>query len=165
MEPQVKSNKSVGIIIGVIVVLAVIIATVMFGKKSPEVAPATDQTSSLPPADTTSKIPPTDTTKHSTSVYKDGTYSATGSYMSPGGPDKVGVTLTLKNDIITDLTFTPMPGDQKSEDFQNWFASGIKAFAVGKNISTLNVGKVSGSSLTGKGFNDALAQIKAQAKA
>ena len=167
MEPQKKSSKAVGIVIGIIVVVAIVLVTILSSKKAPAVAPATDQTSSdttttsqLPPADTT-----TTTTTTSASVYKDGTYSATGSYQSPGGQDQIAVTLTLKNDIITDVTATPEPGDHTSARYQNMFISGYKQYVVGQNIASVHLTKVSGSSLTPAGFDNALAQIEAQAKA
>ncbi len=97
-------------------------------------------------------------------TYKNGTYSADGSYDSPGGPDSIGVTLTLQNDIVTNVSVTPNPGDRTSARYQNAFISGYKQYVIGKNISGLNLGKVSGSSLTPIGFNNALTQIKAQAK-
>ncbi len=168
MEPQKKSSKAVGIVIGIIVVIAIVLVTILSSKKAPAVAPATDQTSSdttttsqLPPADTTT----TTTTTTSASVYKDGTYSATGSYQSPGGQDQIAVTLTLKNDIITDVTATPEPGDHTSARYQNMFISGYKQYVVGQNIASVHLTKVSGSSLTPAGFDNALAQIEAQAKA
>ena len=99
------------------------------------------------------------------SVYKDGSYTATGSYMSPGGQDQIGVTLTLANDIITDVSINPQAGDRTSSRYMARFASGYKQYVVGKNIADVNLTNVSGSSLTPIGFNDALNQIKAQAKA
>lgn len=51
-----------------------------------------------------------------------------------------------------------------AKKFQEDFAGGIKAVVVGKNLDELNVSKVSGSSLTGAGFNQALEAIKTQAK-
>jgi len=106
-----------------------------------------------------------DKPKNSASIYKNGTYSATGSYMSPGGEDQIAVTLTLKNDIVTSVSATPEAGDRMSARFQNMFISGYQQYVIGKNISSLNLTKVSGSSLTPKGFDSALAQIKSQAKA
>ena len=108
-----------------------------------------------------------DTTKKTivASLYKDGTYTATGSYMSPGGEDQIGVTLTVKNDIVTAVSVNPMAGDNMSARYQQMFVSGYKTYVIGKNLSTLNVGKVSRSSLTPRGFNDAVAQIRTQAKA
>lgn len=111
--------------------------------------------------------PPADIPKKtaSVSVYNDGSYSATGSYMSPGGEDQIAVTLTLANDIITNVSVAPEPGDRTSQKYQNKFLSGYRQFVIGKNIDSVNLTKVSGSSLTPKGFDDALAQIKSQAKA
>lgn len=116
---------------------------------------------------TTSTTTAVDTTKKTivASLYKDGTYTATGSYMSPGGEDQIGVTLTVKNDIVTAVSVNPMAGDNMSARYQQMFVSGYKTYVIGKNLSTLNVGKVSRSSLTPRGFNDAVAQIRTQAKA
>lgn len=165
--PVKKSNKKVGIALGVIIILAAIFITFAGNKNQPAVT--TDQT----PVDTSGNSASSETTNPAalppsntqSSVYKDGTYTAIGSYLSPGGPDKISVTLTLKNDIVTDVTATAMPGDRESAQYQNKFLSGYKAQVVGQNIATLHLTKVSGSSLTPKGFNDAVAQIQVQAKA
>jgi uncharacterized protein with FMN-binding domain len=124
------------------------------------VSSATDSTPS-PQVPVVQAIPP----KKATSQYKDGTYTATGTYDSPGGLDNVGVTLTLKNDAITSVSFTPMAHDGTSARYQTMFAGGFQSLVLGKNIARVHLDTVSGSSLTGGGFNDALAKIKAQAKA
>ena len=38
------------------------------------------------------------------STYRDGTYSAVGDYFSPGGAEQIGVTLTLKDDVIVEAS-------------------------------------------------------------
>ncbi len=95
--------------------------------------------------------------------YRDGTYAAEGGYVSPGGEQLVAVELTLKGDIVTAVTVTPEGKDPQSRLFQEKFAGGIAEAVVGKDIDTLNVTRVAGSSLTSGGFNDALAAIKADA--
>lgn len=97
------------------------------------------------------------------SSYKDGTYEAEGDYVSPGGPEQVGLKLTLKDGVVTDSTFTPMAERPMSVNFQGQFAEGYKEFVVGKRLDEINITKVSGSSLTPQGFHDALAKIKAEA--
>jgi hypothetical protein len=121
--------------------------------------------SSVPPVKSTT-VPVVDTTKNSASTYayKNGTYTAVGSYMSPGGLDKIGVTLTINNGLVTDSSVQLMPGDNTSAKYEQIFADNYKQYVIGQNIATLNVGKVSRSSLTPKGFNDALNNIRAQAK-
>lgn len=153
--PHNSKTKIVSISVGVLVVIAIIF--MVFDKKAPEANVAITET--------TNNVTPIDTTKSSVVLYKDGTYSATGSYMSPGGPDKVGVKLTLVGGVISDITVTPIAGDKVSEKFQAQFMSGYKTLVLGKKIDGLKLDKVSGSSLTPIGFNDALEQIKAQAKA
>ena len=120
------------------------------------------------PADTTQgATSPAVMTGSSTSVkkYKDGTYSATGNYNSPGGAETIGVMIVLKNGIIVDSTVTPMAFRPASKMIQADFTANYKQFVTGKNIDEVNLDKVSGSSLTPIGFNDALTQVKAQAKA
>ncbi len=98
-------------------------------------------------------------------IYTDGTYSAIGNYNSPGGAETIGVSLVLKDDIITSATVTAQATRPQSKMFQDMFIGAFASQVVGKNIADLNLSKISGSSLTPKGFNDAVAKIKAQAKA
>ncbi|MFJ4027633.1 hypothetical protein ACIPWF_03195 [Paenarthrobacter sp. NPDC089989] len=98
------------------------------------------------------------------STYKDGTYSADGTYTSPNGQETVGVELTLAGDKVSAVNITTHPSNPNTRKFQGEFASGIAAQIVGKDIDELNVSKVAGSSLTSGGFNDAVQQIKSQAK-
>ena len=170
MEPTHQGNKKLGLTIAALAVLVLAAVTIFTNKKSdtatvvqPDQQPVTDTTT---PTVTPTTTPVADKpTKTTASIYKDGTYSATGVYVSPGGGDQIGVTLTLKNDIITDISVTPKPGDNTSARFESIFAANYKPMVLGKNIATVQLSKVSGSSLTSRGFNDALNQIKAQAKA
>jgi hypothetical protein len=175
MEPtqSVRSKKKLGVGIAVVVAIVIIALVISRSKKDSSVATVTTTptdttttTSTVPSSDTSNTIhstPPVDTTKKN--AYKDGTYAAVGSYMSPGGLDKLGVTLTLKSDRVTEVSLDMQPGDRTSDRYQNIFAANYKQYVIGKDISTLNLNKVSSSSLTPKGFNDAVAQIKLQAKA
>lgn len=96
---------------------------------------------------------------------KDGTYSATGDYQSPGGPAAIAVTVTLKSGTITAVQVAPKADDATARQYESQFASGIDAVAVGKPIADLQVGAVSGSSLTSQGFEKALATIRSKAGA
>lgn len=98
------------------------------------------------------------------SAYKDGTYSADGNYVSPNGTETVGVELTLAAGKVTDVQITTHPSNPNTRKFQGEFAGGIAGQIVGKDIDGLNVSKVAGSSLTSGGFNDAVEQIKSEAK-
>ena len=98
-------------------------------------------------------------------VYDDGPYSASGEYQSPNGGESIIVELTLEGDIVTNVTVQTNANNPTTERFQGLFAGGIAAEVVGKDIDTLNVTRVAGSSLTSGGFRDALEQIKADALA
>ncbi|KND47678.1 MAG: FMN-binding protein [Parcubacteria bacterium C7867-006] len=112
--------------------------------------------------DTTGTVP---TVQTPTLLYKDGSYSATGSYISPGGSESIAVTLTLKDDVVTSANVISQATRKESKEWQAKFISGVNAQVVGKKVDDIALTKVSGSSLTPKGFMDALNQIEAQAKA
>ncbi len=101
----------------------------------------------------------------SASAYKDGTYTTTASYSSPGGTEKITVSLTLKDDKVVASNVTTTPADHDSRYYQQQFIDNYKSVVIGKDISSLQLGRIAGSSLTPIGFNTAVKQIKAQAKA
>jgi uncharacterized protein with FMN-binding domain len=103
------------------------------------------------------------TTTSNATNFKDGTYSAPGTYTSPGGEEQISVTLTLAKNLITAMKVTTVKADPTATGYEKMFEGGISAVTVGKNLNTLNVGVVAGSSLTSQGFNKALATIKADA--
>ena len=97
--------------------------------------------------------------------YADGTYTATGSYESPAGPETVGVSITLEDGMVMGVEVTPEATNPASQKFQTQFASGVADVVMGKPIEGLTVDTVSGSSLTPEGFNAALVEIAADAHA
>lgn len=123
------------------------------GEKTPQPSP----TSVTPPAPTT----PVATTPAST--YADGIYTKTATYRSPGGTQSVTVTFTLANDVITDSKFFAQSTNNTCQRYMDKFASGYSALVVGKDIDAVNLTVVNGSSLTPKGFMDAVAAIKGDA--
>lgn len=155
-----KTNKTGLAIAAVVVVLVVILAVVKFTGKKNDSPAVTDTSTDTPTTNQTSEQPsPTNT-----GTYKDGTYTATGHYPSPGGPETIKITLTLKGGAVTDATAVPQAERPISKNFQNIFAQNFKTQVVGVNIQNLKLDKVSGSSLTPKGFNEAVEQIKTQAQ-
>jgi hypothetical protein len=96
----------------------------------------------------------------SSAAYENGQYTAEGSYVSPGGPESVTVTLTLENNTVTDLEVTGSGGTPNAKKYQGEFIENIDEIVVGKNIDELDVSRVAGSSLTSGGFNEALKQIR-----
>ena len=98
--------------------------------------------------------------------YKAGSYGATGTYQSPAGAEELGVTLTIDQaGVITDAKSQVMATNPASKKWQGIFANGVSTEVVGKSIDQVSLNIVSGSSLTPKGFMDALEKIKVQAMA
>jgi len=109
---------------------------------------------------------PADSDAAVTGPYEDGTYDATADYQSPNGTETIKVTLTLEDDIVTDVE---VEGKSKNpspevEQHQGEFEDGIADVVVGKNIDDLDVHRVGGSSLTSSGFNEAVERIKVKAQ-
>lgn len=97
--------------------------------------------------------------------YTDGTYTAEGTYSTPESVETITVTVTLKDDKVTEVEVTGDPQKAESRQYQSQFIGGISAEVVGKDIDQISVSRVAGSSLTSSGFNAAIAEIKQQAAA
>lgn len=109
--------------------------------------------------------PPVNTTSTGTpATYKDGSYTAVGNYLSPGGAETVGLTLVLKDGVVIDASLEVQATRPISKQMQEIVVANFKPLVIGKKIDEVKLSKVSGSSLTPKGFNDAVVKIKAQAK-
>lgn len=152
MENQ-NSNNWIKII-GVLLVLGAIAYGVFYFKKN-------DENVALTPLPAPPASPPTAIIRK----YKNGMYSATGNYTSPAQKEEVGVELVIKDDVITSAKFTEHPSNPTTATMQKKFKDGFETFVVGKNVDEINLTVVNGSSLTPKGFMDALNKIKTEAKA
>jgi uncharacterized protein with FMN-binding domain len=151
-------TKSKGLIaIAVIVVLTVGIFAYQKSKK--------EEISESAPQNKTILITPTIIKEfNQNQKYKNGTYTAEGNYISPGGDEQILVKLTLKDEVIKDSQVESKAVRPSSKKFQKIFIENYKQFVIGKKIDEIKLDKVSGSSLTPKGFNDALEKIKKEAK-
>jgi len=160
--PSKKNNNAVFGLFFVIIVVVIIAGTTMYETKNKQTHASTvDGITSVQP----SPQPSPAISSLNKSFYKDGTYSADGSYTTHAATESIGVKLTLKNDVITDVSLTEEPTDDISRMHQDDFAANYKQFVIGKKIASVHLDKISMSSLTPIGFNDALQKIEAQAKA
>jgi len=160
-------NKQIIATLAVLVVVAlIVIGTKVYNSGSEDTVAntASSQTgSSTTSSDTSSAV--STTSSDSSTTYKDGTYSATGTYSSPGGSQQIGVSITISNGTVTATTATDKATDRDSREFQDDFIASYKSLVVGKSLDSISLSRVSGSSLTSQGFNNAITQIKEQAKA
>ena len=163
MESGRPRNKhKLGAVIGLIVIVASIAVGGIAAGKHKTVSATTTVTVASPTA-TTSATTQTSASA-TTSEYKDGTYTATGTYDSPGGTEAIKVTVTLADDKVTATSATAGATDPQSQEYQADFISGYKSLVVGKSLDSVHLSKVSGSSLTSTGFNSALSSIKLSAR-
>lgn len=163
-QPSKKRRRIVSTLAVLAVVLLIVIATSLSTKKKMTVHTVANNMTTNTNTASTSKTTTTATTNTHTSGYHDGSYTATGSYDSPGGTEQLTVEVTLQNGVITATSAQPGASDPESAMFQSQFISGYKQLVLGKNIADIQLSRVSGSSLTSQGFNDALEQIQKQAQ-
>lgn len=105
-----------------------------------------------------------DQTTHNANAYTDGTYTATGEYNTPDGLEEIAVTVTLVDDVVTDVAVDDSKVySREAQEYTARFISGVDRLVVGKRIDNVALSRVSGSSLTSAGFNEALASIKHEA--
>ncbi len=174
MQPDVryKSNiKLITTVISIIVVAGVVLLADHLKAKKINTVSSSSQIASVPVSQPTATIDnsPSASSNNSspatTSTYKDGTYNASSDYYVPHGNENIKVSLTLKNGVITNTSITNSEGNDDSARFQEDFASVYKQYVVGKSITGLKLGAISGASDTVQGFNDAVNQIITKAQA
>lgn len=175
MDDQPQGNKRILItFLAVTIIAVVVIAGVMMAqsdKKADETADTTDTVTTSSSEGTVESVAPSTTSEATTdttagsSAYKDGEYTATGSYSSPGGTERITISVTLDDGVVTATSATSGATDRDSKEYQSQFIANYKTSVVGKAIESISLNRVSGSSLTSQGFNAALDKIKTQAKA
>ncbi len=158
MQPAKKVNPAIATLI--VIVLVAIVTTVVIIVNQPKESETSD-TTQTEVAQTEGQ---TESSTNEAAAYKDGTYTETGSYISPGGRESIEVTLIIANDIVTSASVTANAASSESKEHQDDFISGYKSLVVGKDIDEVKLSRVAGSSLTSNGFNSALELIKADAQ-
>ncbi len=162
-QPEKNNNLAIGlVVIGLVAALA--IGGYVYSSNQSKTTD-TAQVSTAPTATPQSNNMMMASDSAMMAEYKDGSYTADGSYTTPGGQEMIGVTLTLANGVVTEVEVEEKGIKPISKEKQADFAKNYKTQVVGKKIDEINLTKVSGSSLTPKGFNAALELIKAEAGA
>ncbi len=157
MDTQQEKKVGLKIIIGLLIITLIAFIFLKFKDNNlpPEGNPITTTTGAT---ETTQNTTPIDRKK-----YNDGTYTATGNYISPAGTEEIVITLTLKDDVITKGIFEGKAIHPTSKKMQGLFSEGFVTAITGKDMNTFSLTVVNGSSLTSKGFKDALIKIKTEA--
>ncbi|MDB5170224.1 MAG: hypothetical protein JWN82_620 [Candidatus Saccharibacteria bacterium] len=153
MEESSGHKKQIIVTLAVLIVIVAIVAAAMVaGNKDDTQNSGSSNTSAM-----TATVDPSAT-------YTDGTYEATGDYVSPGGNEEITISVTLKDNVVTDTSAINGATDTEAKQHQDDFIGGYKSLVVGKNINEVKLSRVSGSSLTSQGFNDAIQQIRNKAE-
>lgn len=100
----------------------------------------------------------------SISLYRNGRYTATGHYLTPGGNESIAVSIDVQADAVAASAIQVEATSPTARQFQQQFRTTIASHITARPLSTLSVSRVSGASLTSLGFNDALAKVRQEAK-
>lgn len=154
--------KQIGI--GILVLAIIAIAVMQFSKTGNNTSETQTMEVVSPTVAAMERITaPEDSSAMTASQYKDGEYTATGNYTSPAQQEEVEITLTLENGLVTDAVFNGKGVHETTKKMQGLFSQGFTEEVVGKPIDEINLTVVNGSSLTPKGFMDALEKVKEEA--
>lgn len=153
-------------VIAVVLIAAIVGGTILFSKKDEnQPVPTSSQLSNSATSDTVSNSGSNSANQNvSSTSYKDGTFSANGSYSTPGGTESIKVTVTLSGGTVASSNIETQPNSRESGEYQADFQANYKDQVNGKSIVNLVLSRVAGSSLTSRGFNQALNDIRNQAK-
>lgn len=113
-----------------------------------------------PPAETAD----TDESQQTGTIFTDGEYELTKRYATPEGTESIKVTVSLDDDVITDVEITASMKDREAAEHQGDFLADYKQHVVGKPISSLSLSRVAGASLTTRAFNSAIQVIREDAR-
>jgi uncharacterized protein with FMN-binding domain len=160
----VKMAAVVAVVVGVLAIGVVAYGQMGTTSESAQPSPTATSTTKTTTTQATAKPTTADSAKMA-AAFKDGKYEVKGAYRSPAGPEEIDVTVTLKDGMITDAEVVSLATNPGSQKFQGQFISGYKQLVMGKKIDEVKLDVVAGSSLTPKGFNDAVQQIMTQAQA
>jgi uncharacterized protein with FMN-binding domain len=164
MNESSGPNKTLVIII-VIVLLGLVAGGGYLLTKPSDTQDDTTSSQTSDKAESKSLSTQNQNTATNSGTYVDGTYEATGSYISPGGREAIKVSLTISGNKVTDSTVTSEAKNPTAKGYQADFISGYKTSVEGKSVDEIKLDRVAGSSLTPNGFEDALEQIKKDATA
>jgi hypothetical protein len=167
MQPDKKPNAKIATVVVIVVVAAIATGVLFMNRKDTD---ATNTATNSTNSSQTATPVPTETTGADDAVavapgtFKNGSYTATGSYRTPEDTETITVQLSVTDDIVTDVSVAYEPKSRESTEYQTEFANNYKSEVVGKKLSDIELNRIAGSSLTPKGFNDALEKIRTDAK-
>ena len=99
------------------------------------------------------------------SEFADGSYTTRVSYLTPSrSSHDMDVTLTIENDVVVASSITYDGGDGPGNSHHRRFDAAYKSEVVGMQLSEISLSRVGGASLTSASFNEAVANVGAEAR-
>lgn len=156
MQPRKRLNPALAALIIIVLISVVAAAIILLTNQMNNTEGTTTSETSTPATngdDNTVDEP-------ATGDYENGTFTATGSYSTPGGLESIQLSVTLDDGVISSTSLVQNATDGEARQYQAEFASAYADMIIGKDVDEVSLSRVAGSSLTSNGFNQALEQIK-----
>ncbi|MFW5720386.1 MAG: hypothetical protein ACOCXT_05150 [Candidatus Dojkabacteria bacterium] len=156
-----NKQSTIGITVAAVIILSATVGAGVYRSRD-----NSDQSSGeTKTTQTNSEVSATDAPGVKEHQYRDGSYTESGFYNAPlpAGREEVVVSIILKEGVVETLGFEGKSKNPTSKQWISQFESSIEDEVVGKHIDEIELDKVSGSSLTPLGFNEAVAKIRDQA--
>lgn len=155
----------------VVTALAVATGVYLFSGDDTRAVQSSSQSTSTAASDTTASVSDagssasSNTASAMTGEYEDGTYSTTISYTVPHGYSN-GLTakVTVENSKVTAVNVEHDYTDRESGMFIDSFESELQSAVVGQDIGDLSLARIGGATLTTQAFDDAITDIRNDAK-
>lgn len=98
--------------------------------------------------------------------FEDGSYTTQVSYFTPRRTEHImDITLTIENDIVVDTEIVWDGDIEPKTPSHSGFDAAYESEVVGRSLSTVNLSRVGGASLTSEAFNEAVQAIEVEARA
>lgn len=96
--------------------------------------------------------------------YKNGLYEESISYQVPKSTNTLKATITIKDDVITEVSTSHVFSSPKSKEYTDPFDKEISGAVVGKKFKDLDIKILGGASLTSDAFNKIIDALTQKAK-
>jgi uncharacterized protein with FMN-binding domain len=96
--------------------------------------------------------------------FKDGSYEESVSYPVPKSTNTLKAKITIKNDIVTEISTSHTYTNEKSKEYLDPFDKEISSAVVGKKVKDIDLDILGGASLTSEVFNELIESVLDKAK-
>ena len=104
------------------------------------------------------------TVSESSSIYDDGTYTASSTYMVPRGSNSINTKITVSGGKIATVEVDHNYSDRESGMYIDSFENALQSVVIGQSIDGISPSRIGGATLTTNAFSQTLTTIANEAR-